>query len=1152
MPNGNVSVGATDPITAADIQLLVSSGFLNVRLCVAPENIIARYSSAAAVQQELLAIDAAVDALIAAGLAVDLDFHADQAYRDSLYAQNNAGQELIATWSMLAQRYASRNSEMLFFEVMNEPSDFDANTWWTIQGQAIQAIRQHAPNNTIFAAAVESVNMELIENSIPYADTDVVYVFHDYNPMTFTDQGEALIGDAGIQNMHGITYPAWLPSNQSNLSTLIPASQAEAAGYIAEGWSADLMRQQIGRIAAWARRNGVYVLCNEFGALQGWPQINSVVTVDPDSRYRWLRDMRIALEEQGISWAMWDYYSAWGLVSYNGTTPSANLGVLAALGLAAWTQMEPPLALTTGPFTPSVGDYPNQDAAHETLVHETGKASLFGNVMATPDLNGDGIPDLVTTFSSFPNPPSNPIDVVISNGGGSLSNGASLFIGPVPQTVFVEEIVTGHFDRTGRPGLFFAELGGGPSGGQSRLVLPSGSTNYQDASANLPQQNAATWNAAAGDVDGDGIDDLVLFSAAPIGMQLLYDNGSGLFQVENQRLPATLLAPGVVFDAGAFVPRPGSEIPDLVVFGSSTSYFLQNNGTGDFSIASSLPLPPSSAFTGSAFAANVAVGDLDNNGQMDLVVAWTNQDVSPSSGSYIQILINNGDGTFTDQTAARIKQLTVPSGVNHIYLAPLNSSDRLDLLIELVGGQPVVMRNQGGGVFVDGTGPTTQGGRITVSDITGAGVNSIVEAGMPGQYYIYFGQRWFDTPAIPVPQAGGAVTAPFPGASSASAVFTGAPWVSGASTTDNSGTVNLQVAANPSPYDRSNVVRAAGSLMRVVQAGSGSATLSASTAQIRGTGGSGQVSVSGSGTSTGWIVSSDSTWLTPSPQALSSSGSVTFTAQPNSSALPRTGVIMIGDQAFTVTQGGSASSGPPSFTSDGVVDSWNYSTNVTAGEWVTIFGTQLAASTVQWNPQVNGLIATTLGGTTVLFNNVPAPLSYVSPTQVAALIPAGTASGHATIVIKSQGLASSPVTVESDAAHSALYAIPLARSSPLQLYVTAVDPITGELVGSPAVDSRVTRGALPGETLDLYAIGLGPTQSPVPADQLFTGAFPTASLPAIRIGSANVTPQFADLISPGLYQMRITVPNLPSGETPIVVSSVGVDSANNVFLNIAQ
>jgi endoglucanase len=802
LSTGNVSMGATTPITAADVQLLVSSGFRYVRLCVAPENIIARYSSAAAVQQYLSRIDDGINMLIAAGLAVDLDFHADQAYRDALYAQNNGGQELINTWSMLAARYASVNPAMLFFEIMNEPSDFAPNTWWNIQGEAIQAIRQFALSNTVLAAAVDSVFMEYIENSIPYADTDVVYVFHDYNPTTFTDQGDPFIGDAGIQNMNGIVYPAWLPSNQSQLSALIPAAQTEAAGYIAVGWSADLMRQQIGRIAAWARRNGVLVVCNEFGVLQGWPPVGPTVVTDPDSRYRWLRDMRIALEEQGIGWAMWDYASTpqgggWSLVSYNGATPSAIPGVLAALGLAPWTQTEPPLALTTGPFTPSDGDYPNQDGAHETLVPETGNPALFANAMATPDLNGDGIPDLVTTFSTFPNPPLNPIDVVISNGDGSLSNGASLFIGPVPQTVFVDEIVVGSFDQSGRPGMFFAEMGSSPSGGQSRLALPSGAVNYQDATANLPQQMAVTWNAAAGDADGDGVDDLLLFSASPVGPQLLHNDGTGLFQVRNESLPAALLASGAVFEAGAFVPRPGSGISDLVVLGGSSSYFLQNDGTGTFLIGSTLP--PSGAFPGNAFAANVAMGDLNCDGQMDLVIAWTKQDVSPSSGSYIQILINNGDGTFRDETSLRIEQLNVPTGVNHIYLAHLNSSDRLDLLIELVGGQPAVKRNLGGGVFVDGLGPTTQNGRIAVSDITGTGVNSIEEAGIPGQYYIYFGQRWFDAPSISVPQGGGAASASFLTASSGSMVFTGPPWISGASTTSASGIAVLQVASNPSP-----------------------------------------------------------------------------------------------------------------------------------------------------------------------------------------------------------------------------------------------------------------------------------------------------------------------------------------------------------------
>jgi uncharacterized protein (TIGR03437 family) len=260
---------------------------------------------------------------------------------------------------------------------------------------------------------------------------------------------------------------------------------------------------------------------------------------------------------------------------------------------------------------------------------------------------------------------------------------------------------------------------------------------------------------------------------------------------------------------------------------------------------------------------------------------------------------------------------------------------------------------------------------------------------------------------------------------------------------------------------------------------------------------------------------------------------------------------MIGDQSFTVVQGVAGSTAVPSFSAAGVVDPWTYSTGITAGEWVTIFGSGLATRTAQWNPKPQSLLATDLGGSTVFFDGLPSALVYASPGQISALVPVAVQAGAVTITVRSGGLVSTPAMAQAGATHPVVFATLKAASNPPISYITAVDPVTGELLGASEVDAGVTRGARPGETIDLYTLGLGATQTPLITDQLFLSAFPVSAMPSVQLGPTAITPVFAGLISPGLYVIRIVVPNSASGDLSLVISVGGVSSAATTLLRVS-
>jgi uncharacterized protein (TIGR03437 family) len=95
--------------------------------------------------------------------------------------------------------------------------------------------------------------------------------------------------------------------------------------------------------------------------------------------------------------------------------------------------------------------------------------------------------------------------------------------------------------------------------------------------------------------------------------------------------------------------------------------------------------------------------------------------------------------------------------------------------------------------------------------------------------------------------------------------------------------------------------------------------------------------------------------------------------------------------------------------------------------------------------------------------------------------------------------------------------------------------------------------AKPGETILLYGTGFGPTNPPLPTAQLVTTPEPLpANAVAITIGGVAATASFAGLVSPGLYQFNVSVPNLPNGDAAVLATIGGVATETGVSVTVRQ
>lgn len=288
--------------TPEDIATIARLGFDNVRLSIDATPL---QESLRGDGDFLARLDKAVDEILATGMAVQIDLHPEEPFKEQVRNSDAGVDRLVALWRRLAAHYADRDHERVFFEIMNEPEVRDPYRWAGIQERVAAAIREAAPANTIIATGPNYSDIVDLLTQHPLPDGNVIYNFHFYDPHEFTHQGASWGAPFWIYE-HGIPYPP-TEDTMTELVKQVPdlADRYRLENYWLDHWDAHRIRLLVDEAAAWAETNHVPLICNEFGAYRR--------VTEPKSRLAWLHDVRTALEADGIGWAMWDYDEGFGV-----------------------------------------------------------------------------------------------------------------------------------------------------------------------------------------------------------------------------------------------------------------------------------------------------------------------------------------------------------------------------------------------------------------------------------------------------------------------------------------------------------------------------------------------------------------------------------------------------------------------------------------------------------------------------------------------------------------------------------------------------------------------------------------------------------------------------------------------------------------------
>jgi len=212
----------------------------------------------------------------------------------------------------------------------------------------------------------------------------------------------------------------------------------------------------------------------------------------------------------------------------------------------------------------------------------------------------------------------------------------------------------------------------------------------------------------------------------------------------------------------------------------------------------------------------------------------------------------------------------------------------------------------------------------------------------------------------------------------------------------------------------------------------------------------------------------------------------------------------------------------PAVATGGVLNGASFTLDqpITPGSLISVFGSNLASKLAQADTIP---LSTAMDDVrSVTFNDIAAPLVFVSPTQINAQLPWEVlASGTATVVVNRTSGSSPPATVQVSAFSPGIFSVQFGVG---QAIVFFPDGILAAAVNS--IPGLTTRPAKVGDTLIIFATGLGAVQPSVETGKAPTTVTNVVTMPIVLVGGVQAKVTFAGMSPqfPGVNQVNFEVP----------------------------
>jgi hypothetical protein len=280
------------------------------------------------------------------------------------------------------------------------------------------------------------------------------------------------------------------------------------------------------------------------------------------------------------------------------------------------------------------------------------------------DFNGDGNADLAVV-----NINDNSVSIVLGNGDGTFAPQQEIAVGQLPRGIAVLD-----FDGDGDADV----VNSNANSSTLSLIENLGNGVFSNTPTTIDAGVTSEWSLMAGDMNNDGISDLVVGSGGSSQIRVLSGNGDGTFT------PEAIASTGGRSWQISLGDVNGDGNIDVASANAQTGNgsILLGNGDGTFGTRSIYNV--ASMGSGSnGFPLASDLGDLDGDGDLDWITSSFN-------GEWV-VLENDGTGNFDFFT-----ELSAPAAASCSLMADFDNDGDLDLaMFDEIDDVIIIRRNDG-------------------------------------------------------------------------------------------------------------------------------------------------------------------------------------------------------------------------------------------------------------------------------------------------------------------------------------------------------------------------------------------------------------------------------------------------------------------------
>jgi endoglucanase len=229
--------------------------------------------------------------------------HHFNAKEKPLWTEPAAQEKFFQCWRELSAELINYPTDLVAYELMNEPVADNPDDWNNLVKKASSIIREKEPQRFLVIGSNQWQSADTFDQlEVPENDPYIILSFHFYEPFLLTHH-EARWTDIGPYT-GPVKYPGLLVT-EANLDKIADPELRKIIEDRDGIFTKDTLEAMMAKPIAKAKELDLELYCGEWGCLP---------TVPRASFLAWYTDMRSILEKHHIGWANWDYKGGFGIV----------------------------------------------------------------------------------------------------------------------------------------------------------------------------------------------------------------------------------------------------------------------------------------------------------------------------------------------------------------------------------------------------------------------------------------------------------------------------------------------------------------------------------------------------------------------------------------------------------------------------------------------------------------------------------------------------------------------------------------------------------------------------------------------------------------------------------------------------------------------